>query len=105
MSAGMLAYRIAVFDALHHLCNTAARVLAHGWWLPCLLVLQAALVGMVLDLSNSDKYYDYREIEGREVRYVKVSDYVRGSTGTGRGWSAAGTAGLLLGGQRSAVAG
>jgi hypothetical protein len=35
-------------------------------------VFQGGLVGMVLDLTNSDKYYDPAEFTGRNVRYVKV---------------------------------
>lgn len=33
---------------------------------------QTGQVGMVLDLSNSTRYYDPQEIVGNSVRYVKV---------------------------------
>jgi hypothetical protein len=40
---------------------------AHGAY-----VLQDAKIGMVLDLSNSDKYYDPECFTANSVRYVKV---------------------------------
>jgi hypothetical protein len=43
-----------------------------------MLFLQHGQVGMVLDLSNSDKYYDSQVIIGNSVRYVKVSVRVHG---------------------------
>lgn len=34
--------------------------------------MQGGVVGMVLDLTNSNKYYDPREFTERSVRYCKV---------------------------------
>lgn len=38
----------------------------------CCLSAQGGVVGMVLDLTNSDKYYDPGEFTNRNVRYCKV---------------------------------
>eukprot|EP00882_Tetradesmus_deserticola_P011034 GHRQ01011669.1.p1 GENE.GHRQ01011669.1~~GHRQ01011669.1.p1 ORF type:complete len:176 (+),score=22.07 GHRQ01011669.1:403-930(+) len=74
--------------------NPRMEDITHGRWTP-LAALTAAhhkiaakdptgQVGMVLDLSNSDKYYDPAAITDNSVRYVKVSgsaySYRRGTT-------------------------
>lgn len=49
-------------------CQTVDRT----WPVLTRAVCIQGVVGMVLDLTNSDKYYDPNEFVSRNVRYVKV---------------------------------
>lgn len=43
--------------------------------------LQGGVLGMVLDLSNSDKYYDPTEFTSNNIRYIKVCQRMAGCQG------------------------